>query len=72
MVGIDVQQRDGEPAPPQTGHRIAMAARPLGAILRPLGNTIVLNPPLSITLQEVDQLGDITVNAIQNVLVNSK
>ena len=72
MVGIDVQQRDGEPAPPQTGHRVAMAARPLGAILRPLGNTIVLNPPLSITLQEVDQLVDITVNAIQNVLVNSK
>jgi adenosylmethionine-8-amino-7-oxononanoate aminotransferase len=68
MVGIDLQQPTGEDAPPQTGHRVAMASRPLGAILRPLGNTLVLNPPLSMSREEVKQLVDITEKAVAIVL----
>ena len=54
--------------PRETGHQISMAARPLGAILRPLGNTIVLNPPLSMTEEEIDLLLDITERACNQVL----
>ena len=71
MVGIDLSDPNGEPLPAQTGHRVAMAARPLGAILRPLGNTIVLNPPLSITKSELEELVTITSTAIQRTVGES-
>ena len=41
-----------------------LAARQLGAILRPLGDVIVLMPPLCITAAELDTLCDITIAAI--------
>ena len=41
-----------------------LAARELGAILRPLGDVIVLMPPLCITLEELDRLCEITAAAI--------
>jgi len=49
----------------RTGHRVILEARQLGAILRPLGGTIVLMPPLSITLTELDELCSITFEAIR-------
>ena len=67
MVGIDIAYPDG-PAPPDCGHRIAMACRNHGAIIRPLGNTIVLNPPLSLTLEEADRLVSATRSAILEVM----
>ena len=48
----------------RTGHRVILAARKLGAILRPLGDVIVLLPPLCITAAELDTLCDITQEAI--------
>ena len=44
--------------------RVALAE---GAILRPLVNTIVLMPPLQITIPELDSLLDITYRAIEVV-----
>ena len=38
------------------GTRACLAARKHGALLRQLGDTVVLMPPLSITLDEIDQL----------------
>ncbi|NCG20885.1 MAG: adenosylmethionine--8-amino-7-oxononanoate transaminase [Rhodobacterales bacterium] len=69
MIGIDLAGPDGAPPAPgaYAGHAVAMAARPLGAILRPLGNTVVINPPLSFTLDQVDALIDITTRAIKQV-----
>ncbi len=50
MVGIELVADKGtrEPFPlkRRTGHRVILAARQLGAILRPLGDVIVLLPPL--------------------------
>ena len=43
------------PVARRTGHRVILEARKLGAILRPLGDVIVLMPPLCITPAE---LGD--------------
>ncbi len=64
MVGIEL--RDFAPEE-RTGHRIAMAARELGAIIRPLGDVVVLMPPLAITEGELDRLVEITARAIVRV-----
>lgn len=67
LVGIDLVRPDGTPYPPelQLGHRVCMRARELGAILRPLGDTLVLNPPLSIQDAELTSLVRITSDAIR-------
>ena len=66
MVGIDLA-REGIPLPADIGHRVAMAARRHGAILRPLGATLVLNPPLSLTAAQADDLVRITRKALDDV-----
>ena len=38
------------------GHRVCLAMRRHGVILRPLGNVIVMMPPLSLTLDEADHI----------------
>jgi len=50
----------------KAGIKVCMRARELGAILRPLGNTIVLMPPLAISRRELARLLDITHEAIAN------
>jgi len=42
----------------RTGHKVALAARSREVMLRPLGNVVVLMPPLSIKPSEVDFLVD--------------
>ncbi|MCX5892551.1 MAG: adenosylmethionine--8-amino-7-oxononanoate transaminase [Deltaproteobacteria bacterium] len=68
MVGIELVQdkesREPFPVARRIGHRVILAARKLGAILRPLGDVIVLMPPLSITLEELETLARITQEAI--------
>ena len=44
-----------------------MEARNRGAILRPLGDVIILNAPLSLTMDEMKQLVDITRQSIEAV-----
>jgi adenosylmethionine-8-amino-7-oxononanoate aminotransferase len=71
MVGIELvqDQKTGEayPVGRRTGHQVILAARPLGAILRPLGDVIVLMPPLCISDAELTSLTDITYQAIRQV-----
>jgi len=63
MVGIDLRS-DGQP---RFGHRVAMACRPLGAIVRPLGDTIVLNPPLALSPAEAARLVAIVGEALDGL-----
>ena len=60
MAGIElVRDREtGEPYPwPQKrGIRVCEHARREGVLLRPLGNVIVIMPPLVITLDEIDRI----------------
>jgi adenosylmethionine-8-amino-7-oxononanoate aminotransferase len=64
MVGIELVRdratREPYAAPLRAGHRACMEARPLGAILRPLGDVVVLMPPLAMTEA---QLGELTAIA---------
>jgi adenosylmethionine-8-amino-7-oxononanoate aminotransferase len=61
MVGIELE---GFPIEARIGHRVALEARARGAIIRPLGDTVVLMPPLSIEPGELRRLVEITGAAI--------
>ena len=60
MVGIelvtDLATRDPYPPGARIGHRVAKEARRRGLLLRPLGNVIVLMPPLSIRMTELTRM----------------
>jgi adenosylmethionine---8-amino-7-oxononanoate aminotransferase len=68
MCGIELagDPRRGEPYAPglRMGHRVTLEARGRGAIIRPLGDTVVLMPPLSIEADELEELVEITSDAI--------
>jgi adenosylmethionine-8-amino-7-oxononanoate aminotransferase len=61
MAGIDLGEHD--PAL-RLGHRVTLAARERGAIVRPLGDTIVLMPPLAISKAELRRLVQIVAESI--------
>jgi len=61
MVGIELADC---PADVRLGHRVTLAARRRGAIIRPLGDVVVLMPPLSISEADLQRLVAITAAAI--------
>ncbi len=61
MVGIELA---GFAAEARIGHQVALAARRRGAIVRPLGDVIVLMAPLAIAEAELSRLVEITAAAI--------
>jgi adenosylmethionine-8-amino-7-oxononanoate aminotransferase len=61
MTGIELVDY---PLDVRMGHRVTLEARRRGAIIRPLGDVIVLMPPLSISHADVRRLVDITAEAI--------
>jgi len=65
MVGIDLGEHD---ASRRIGHRVTLEARRRGAIIRPLGDVIVLMPPLAISNGDLRRLVEITSAAIEAVL----
>jgi adenosylmethionine---8-amino-7-oxononanoate aminotransferase len=62
MVGVDLGEHD--PAL-RLGHRVVLEARRRGAIIRPLGDVIVLMPPLAISKADLTRLVEITAEAIR-------
>lgn len=71
MVGIELvknkKTKESFPVKVRMGHKVIMEARHQGIIIRPLGDVIVLMPPLTISLQGLKQLVDGTFRAIQTV-----
>ena len=61
MVGIELVEH---PLPMRIGHRVTLEARRRGAIVRPLGDVVVLMPPLSISADDLRRLVEITAEAI--------
>jgi len=51
----------------RVGHRVCLAMRKRGVILRPLGNVVVLMPPLSLAVEEARHLGSAVREAIAEV-----
>jgi adenosylmethionine-8-amino-7-oxononanoate aminotransferase len=61
MVGIELTEF---PLHARMGHQVTLAARRRGAIIRPLGDVVVLMPPLAMSEQELVRLVQITSAAI--------
>jgi adenosylmethionine-8-amino-7-oxononanoate aminotransferase len=62
MAGIDLGEHD--PAL-RLGHQVTLEARKRGALVRPLGDVVVLMPPLSISEVELRRLVAIAAESIQ-------
>jgi adenosylmethionine---8-amino-7-oxononanoate aminotransferase len=71
MVGIELVRdratREEYGYPLRAGHQVTLEARKLGAMLRPLGNVVVLMPPLAMTEAELERLAGITIASIEAV-----
>ncbi len=71
MVGIelaaDATARRPYPAADRMGARVVLETRRRGVIVRPLGDVVVLMPPLSITADELERLVTVVRDAIVEV-----
>jgi adenosylmethionine-8-amino-7-oxononanoate aminotransferase len=71
MIGIEIvadrETRREYDYGDRMGHRVCMAVRKRGIILRPLGNVVVMMPPLSLTEIETEWMVDVAGAAIAEV-----
>ncbi|MDD5291908.1 MAG: adenosylmethionine--8-amino-7-oxononanoate transaminase [Candidatus Omnitrophica bacterium] len=71
IVGIELvkNKKTKEPYPWQekTGVKVCLQARKYGVILRPLGNIIVLMPPLAISKSETNELLEVVYKSIKDI-----
>ncbi len=75
MIGIELV-KDREKKTPfslkdRMGRRVILEARRRGVIIRPLGDVIVLMPPLSITMEELKRLTQVVFESIKAVFRTS-
>lgn len=72
MVGIELvhdrNTMESLPAEQRTGHQVTLAARRRGAIIRPLGDVVVLMPAPAMPVELVRELCEITVESIKDVM----
>jgi adenosylmethionine---8-amino-7-oxononanoate aminotransferase len=62
MTGIELA---GYPVEERMGHKVTLEARARGAIIRPLGDVVVLMPPLATSKADLRRLVSITAAAIE-------
>jgi adenosylmethionine-8-amino-7-oxononanoate aminotransferase len=71
MVGIELvvhrTTKEAYPFEDNIGSRVVQEARKRGLIIRPLGNVIVLMPPLSMSLDELREVLSITYDSIKSI-----
>ena len=70
MAGVELAKRDGRPFPleQRIANQVCKAARKQGILLRPLGDVVVLMPPLAIELETLKFLCKKLKIALQEVL----
>ena len=68
MAGIelvsDKKSKSAYPPADRIGHQVILQARANGLIIRPLGDVIVLLPPLAIELNELKRMVEIMADSI--------
>lgn len=71
MIGIELVADKAEKRPygleMRVGHRVCDEAKSMGVLLRPLGNVIVLMPPLAISIEDLERLISVTGKAIKKI-----
>jgi adenosylmethionine-8-amino-7-oxononanoate aminotransferase len=68
MVGIELAEQQ---LTARIGHRVTLEARRRGAVIRPLGDVVVLMPPLAISEGDLTRLVAITSDAIDAATASS-
>jgi adenosylmethionine-8-amino-7-oxononanoate aminotransferase len=68
MTGIELAEH---PLPARIGHQVTLEARRRGAIIRPLGDVVVLMPPLAISEGDLTRLLAITAESIDVATASS-
>ena len=63
-AGSSSQRRQPALRPPTDGPPVTLEARAPGAIIRPLGDVVVLMPPLSIEADVLEELVEVTADSI--------
>jgi adenosylmethionine-8-amino-7-oxononanoate aminotransferase len=76
MVGIELvkNKKTKMPYPPEEkiGQKVTWEARRRGVIIRPLGDVIVLMPPLAISERMLKKLTDVVYSSIERVTSNDR
>ncbi len=71
MIGMELVLQRSPRTPYESservGHRVILEARRNGVIIRPLGDVIVLMPPLALPVEELERLVSVTSDAIDAV-----
>jgi adenosylmethionine-8-amino-7-oxononanoate aminotransferase len=71
MVGVELvknrETKEPYPLEDKMGIRVILECRKRGLIIRPLGNVIVLMPPLSISMRELRRMMEIVYTAIKKI-----
>ena len=74
MAGIELvhNQEKKSPFDPemQLGAKVCQKLRLFGIILRPLGDVVVVNPPLTISHQQIERIFDILENHIETLILD--
>lgn len=71
MAGIelvaDKETKQPYPVEKRVALKVILEARRRGLVIRPLGDVVVLMPPLAVTLEELDRILDVTYESIDLV-----
>lgn len=74
MAGIELVRdrvtKEPYPLHAKAGHRVARIARSKGLILRPIGNVLLLIPPLSTTAEELKKMMEIITVSIETLSID--
>jgi adenosylmethionine-8-amino-7-oxononanoate aminotransferase len=74
MVGIELvkEKTTKEPYPlsAKAGHKVASVARTKGLIIRPIGNVLVLMPPLSTSSEELKKMVEILKQSMETLRID--
>jgi adenosylmethionine-8-amino-7-oxononanoate aminotransferase len=75
MAGIelvaDVSTKEPYPWAQQRGGQVCRAAREQGVLLRPLGNVVVIMPPLAIEIAQLDRIAEAVEFGIRRVVAEA-
>ena len=66
----DPETKEPYPSELRMGHRVTLEARKRGAIVRPLGDTLVLMPPLAISDKDLERLVAVVVEATRAAIAS--
>lgn len=71
MAGVELvrdrRTRERFPSEQRLGARVCRLCRERGVLLRPLGDVIVIMPPLAITLELLDRIGDVLYDVLRTM-----